>query len=119
MNKPFTIKLSDEHRAMLERYRKREGLRSEADAIRHLIDESTTGKEYYVAKATPEQMVELERLSRQSHGPIVRVDAMSERGARADAAEAKEAYDVVQPVKGADGKLHMPDRRPYQKGAKK
>lgn len=36
--KPFNIKLSDDHRAKLEAYRAKQGLRSEADAVRHLID---------------------------------------------------------------------------------
>lgn len=37
-DKPFHIKLSDEHRAKLEAYRATMGLRSEADAVRALID---------------------------------------------------------------------------------
>jgi hypothetical protein len=36
--KPFNIKLSDEHRAKLEAYRAARGLRSEADAVRDLIE---------------------------------------------------------------------------------
>lgn len=40
-DKPFNIKLSDEHRAHLETYRAARGLRSEADAVRDLIDRAT------------------------------------------------------------------------------
>lgn len=39
--KPFNIKLSDEHRAKLETYRAACGLRSEADAVRDLIDRAS------------------------------------------------------------------------------
>lgn len=39
--KPFNIKLTDEHRAKLEAYRAARGLRSEADAVRDLIDNAT------------------------------------------------------------------------------
>ncbi|WP_332763953.1 hypothetical protein [Phenylobacterium sp.] len=38
--KPFNIKLSDEHRVKLEAYRASRGLRSEADAVRDLIERS-------------------------------------------------------------------------------
>lgn len=34
----FTLNLSSEHRALLEAYRARHGLRSEAEAVRHMLD---------------------------------------------------------------------------------
>lgn len=40
--KPFNIKLSADHRAKLEAYRAANGLRSEADAVRRLIEGAAT-----------------------------------------------------------------------------
>lgn len=59
MNKPFTIKLSEEHRAKLEAHRAAFGLRSEADAVRHLIDAEDAAVraiDVKILKPTPETM---------------------------------------------------------------
>jgi hypothetical protein len=59
--KPFNIKLSDEHRAKLEAYRASRGLRSEADAVRDLID-----------GASDEAGSDLHRrLDARPHGPVI------------------------------------------------
>lgn len=47
---PFTVTLSDEHRAALETLRVKRGLRSEAQVIRDLID-AATGKGLAAAEA--------------------------------------------------------------------
>lgn len=44
--KLFNIKLSDEHRATLEAYRAQHGLRSAADAVRHLINACAASRTY-------------------------------------------------------------------------
>lgn len=51
--KPFNVKLSDDDRAKLEAYRAKHGLRSEADAVRHLIDAASGPKPAAVAVAVP------------------------------------------------------------------
>lgn len=38
IGKPFMVKLSDEHRQALDFYRARQGLKSDAEAVRHMID---------------------------------------------------------------------------------
>ena len=48
-DKPFHIKLSDKHRTKLEAYRASVGLRSEADAVRDLIDHA-----FVPARANPQ-----------------------------------------------------------------
>lgn len=42
--KLFTVKLTDDERALLERHRQSFGLRSQADAIRHLIGTSPNAR---------------------------------------------------------------------------
>lgn len=52
--KPFNVKLSDDYRAKLEAYRAKHGLRSEADAVRHLIDAASGPKPVVAGVSKPE-----------------------------------------------------------------
>jgi hypothetical protein len=67
--KPFNIKLSDEHRAKLEIYRAMRGLRSEADAVRDLIDRADLPSGHAVGPEAPAASVTVQKLWRKPFNP--------------------------------------------------
>lgn len=58
--KLFTVRLTDEERAALDAYRAANGLRSEAEAIRHLISSGAVAR----AVRTPDQAAAAQRQAR-------------------------------------------------------